>query len=77
MANYAVSDVKFVLEAGDWSDWDPMIKWLEDQPAGDPTSGLSATDKDELLRDLRRARDEGQEFVTRAGELYRSIVAVD
>lgn len=73
MANYAVSDVKHILQDREWSSWDELIASLEsEQP--DASAGLSARDKDELLRDLRRARDDGQELVSKAGELYRAIV---
>lgn len=74
MANYAVSDVAHILGDHAWQNWDELIDSLErEQP--DASGGLSARDKDELLRDLRRARDEGQELLTRPGELYRAIMS--
>ena len=72
MANYAVSDVAQVLRAGEWSDWDELLEWLERKPAN-AQEGLSERDKSELLRDLRRARDGGHELVREPGELYRLI----
>ena len=74
MANYAVSDVKHILADREWGSWDELISSLEKE-APDATGGLSARDKDELLRDLRRARDDGQELVTKPGELYRAIMS--
>ena len=76
MAHYAVSDVKALLQERDWQSYDDMIKWLEHQPA-DPTGGLSAADRQDLIRDLSRARDEGVELHRTAGELYRAIVQPD
>ena len=74
MANYAVSDLTRVLRAGEWSDWDGLLGFLEQQ-ADDPTDGLSARDRDELLTDLRRLRDSGQPFIADAGDLYRAALA--
>ncbi len=73
MANYAVSDVAQILRERDWNDWDELLHWLEGQPAN-PQEGLSQRDKDELLRDFARARDEGVELTQDAGELYRTII---
>ena len=74
MANYAVSDVAQILREREWSDWDELLHWLEKQPAN-PQAGLSQRDKDELLRDMRQARDDGQELVREPGELYRAIIS--
>ena len=74
MANYAVSDVAQILRERDWNDWDELLRWLEGQPAN-PQEGLSQRDKDELLRDMRQARDDGQELVREPGELYRAIMS--
>jgi hypothetical protein len=74
MANYAVSDVAQILREREWSDWDELLHWLEKQPAN-PQEGLSQRDKDELLRDMRQARDDGQELVREPGELYRAIMS--
>jgi len=73
MANYAVSDVKHILADREWESWDELITALEKEPP-DATGGLSARDKEELLRDLRRARDGGEELVSKPGELYRTII---
>jgi hypothetical protein len=73
MANYAVSDVAQILRERDWNDWDELLRWLEGQPAN-PQEGLSQRDKDELLRDMRQARDDGQELLKEPGELYRAIM---
>ncbi len=73
MANYAVSDVAQILRERDWNDWDELLHWLEGQPAN-PQEGLSQRDKDELLRDFRQARDDGQELLKEPGELYRAIM---
>ena len=73
MANYAVSDVAQILRERDWNDWDELLRWLEGQPAN-PQAGLSQRDKDELLRDMRQARDDGQELLKEPGELYRAIM---
>jgi hypothetical protein len=73
MANYAVSDVAQILRERDWNDWDELLRWLEGQPAN-PQEGLSQRDKDELLRDMRQARDDGQELLREPGELYRAIM---
>ena len=73
MANYAVSDVKHILRDREWGSWDELISALEkEQP--DANGGLSARDRDELLRDLRQARDDGAELVSKPGELYRTII---
>jgi hypothetical protein len=74
MANYAVSDVAQILREREWSDWDELLHWLEKQPAN-PQEGLSQRDKDELLRDMRQARDDGPELVREPGELYRAIMS--
>ena len=74
MANYAVSDVAQILRERDWNDWDELLRWLEGQPAN-PQEGLSQRDKDELLRDMRQARDDGQELLKEPGELYRAIMS--
>jgi hypothetical protein len=76
MAHYAVSDVKALLAERDWESFDQMIKWLEHQPA-DAQAGLSAADRQDLIRDLTRARDGGVELTDKAGELYRAIVQPD
>ena len=73
MANYAVSDVAQILREREWSDWDELLAWLEQQPA-QADRGLSQRDKDELLRDFAKARDEGVELTQDAGELYRTIM---
>jgi hypothetical protein len=73
MANYAVSDVAQILREREWSDWNELLAWLEKQPA-QPDRGLSQRDKDELLRDFAKARDEGVELTQDAGELYRTIM---
>ena len=75
MANYAVSDVTRVLRSGECSDWDGLLGFLERQDDDDPTDGLSARDRDELLADLRRLRDSGQPFIADAGDLYRAALA--
>ena len=72
MANYAVSDVAQVLRERDWADWDEMLTWLAAEPAN-PQEGMSQRDKDHLLRDLRAARDAGEELVREPGALYRAI----
>jgi len=72
MANYAVSDVKRILDERDWQSWDELLGWLRDEPIDTP-GGFSATDREELLRDLTRLRDEGQELLKRPGELYRAV----
>ncbi len=74
MANYAVSDVAQILREREWNDWDELLHWLEKQPAN-PQEGLSQRDKDELLRDMRQARDDGQELLKEPGELYRAIMS--
>jgi hypothetical protein len=76
MPNYGVSDVERILRAREWRDWDEMIKWLERQPANDPTRGMSAEDRNDLLRDLRRARDAGEPLVRDPGDLYRALMAL-
>jgi hypothetical protein len=73
MANYAASDVRRILEEREWSGWDELLDWLADQP-DDPQGGMSARDRDELLRDLGRLRDEGRELTRNAGDLYRQAL---
>ncbi len=73
MANYAASDVRRVIQEREWESWDELLEWLAAQP-DDPTSGMSARDRDELLRDLGRLRDEGRELTRDAGELYRQAL---
>ena len=75
MASYAVSDVAFILRERDWKDWDELLTWLEQQPV-DPTRGLSASDRSELLEDLGRLRDEGRPLIREPGELYREAMAL-
>ena len=72
MANYGVSDVAQVLREREWSGWDELLDWLERAPAN-AQDGLSERDRAELLRDMRRARDAGQELLREPGELYRAI----
>ncbi len=72
MANYAVSDVAQVLREREWSSWDELLEWLQDVPAN-AQDGLSERDKEELLRDFRRARDDGQELLREPGALYRAL----
>jgi hypothetical protein len=73
MANYAASDVKRVLEERDWEGWDELLAWLAEQP-DDPQGGMSGRDRDELVRDLGRLRDEGRELTRDAGALYRQAL---
>ncbi len=73
MANYAVSDVARVLRERDWQDWDELLSWLRDQPIDTP-GGFSAVDREELLRDFTRLRDEGEPLHKRAGDLYRAAL---
>ncbi len=73
MANYAASDVRRILEEREWGGWDELLGWLAEQP-DDPQGGMSARDRDELVRDLGRLRDEGRELTRDAGELYRQAL---
>jgi hypothetical protein len=75
MANYAVSDLTRVLRAGEFSDWEGLLGFLEQQDDGDPTDGLSSRDREELLIDLRRLRESGQPFIASPGDLYRAALA--
>jgi hypothetical protein len=74
MANYGVSDVAAILRAQDWTGWDELLAWLRRQPA-DAQAGMSQRDKDELLRDMTAASEQGVELVREAGALYRAIRA--
>jgi hypothetical protein len=76
MARYGVSDVAMLLRESGAGDWADAIRWLKHHPA-DPSAGLSAGDREDLLRDLSRARENGVAFAHKPGELYRAIFHED
>jgi hypothetical protein len=72
MPRYGVSDVALLLRESGAGDWAQAIRWVRHQPAN-PSAGLSAGDREDLLRDLERAREDGIAWVDHAGELYRAL----
>ncbi|MDP9377216.1 MAG: hypothetical protein M3P40_06540 [Actinomycetota bacterium] len=72
MAGYGVADIRVVLREREWRDWDEMLGWLE-QHQTDAQHGMSERDRGELLRDLRRLRDQGTPLTTDVTELYQLL----
>lgn len=69
--DYEPGDLKAVYNRREWSSWDEMIHWLEQE--GEADNELTPGETIALVEDLRSVRDMGAPFVMNPTEAFELV----
>jgi hypothetical protein len=66
---YGEGDVKNVLQARNFKDWDQLVQWLKKE--GDNVRGVTPGELKQMVEDFDRLKQQGVQFTTDPHQLYQ------